>query len=156
MILRNVSALACGTLFGVGLCIAQMTNPAKVIGFLDVAGEWDPSLLLVLLSAVVVTTIGFRFVPRLARPVFDTAFERAAREKIDGRLIAGAALFGVGWGLSGYCPGPGIVAVTRLTPDAVLFVVAFLLGSWLYRIALAPARHDAETLAAPSPFSSRS
>ncbi len=135
MILRGVSALGCGLLFGAGLGISQMSNPAKVIGFLDVAGEWDPSLLFVLVSAVAVTAIAFRFVPRLPRPLFDRAFERAAPENINARLIAGASLFGIGWGLSGYCPGPGVVALARFAPDATLFVGAFLVGSWLYRFA---------------------
>ena len=138
MMLRAVSAAACGALFGAGLAVSQMANPAKVIGFLDVAGNWDPSLLVVLVSAVAVTAIAFRFVPRMRRPVFDQTFEQPARENIDVRLAGGAALFGVGWGLAGYCPGPGIVAVGRLAPDAVVFLAMFLAGSWLYRFALMP------------------
>lgn len=124
----------CGALFGLGLAISQMTSPQKVIGFLDVAGNWDPSLLLVLGGAVVVTAIAFRFVPRLKRPVFERSFEESPRGPVDRRLIAGAAIFGVGWGLAGYCPGPGIVSLARLAPDAFIFVGAFLVGSWACRL----------------------
>ena len=110
-----------------------MAYPAKVIGFLDVTGNWDASLLLVLGGAVTVTVLAFRFVPRMARPIFDKAFESPAPELIDGRLIAGAAIFGIGWGLSGYCPGPGIVSLGRFAPDAFVFVLTFLIGSAAYR-----------------------
>lgn len=134
MIVRNVSAVACGVLFGLGLAVSHMTNPAKVIGFLDIAGAWDPSLLVVLMSAVVVAFAGFRFLPRMRRPLFDTTFERPATETIDGRLVAGAVMFGAGWGLAGYCPGPGFVAFSGFVPGAALFVGTFLVGSGMYRL----------------------
>ena len=133
MIPRHLAAAGCGVLFGLGLAVSQMANPAKVIGFLDVAGRWDASLLFVLGGAVAITVAAFRFVPRLARPLFDAEFERAAPETIDASLIGGAAIFGIGWGLSGYCPGPGIVALGRFAPDAFVFVAAFLIGSAVYR-----------------------
>lgn len=132
--MRNfVTALGCGALFGLGLAISQMAIPAKVLGFLDITGNWDPSLLFVLGGAVGVTAIAFRFILRMPRPVFDTAFEEPTRGRIDGRLIGGAALFGIGWGLAGYCPGPGIVSLGRFAPDAYVFVVAFLAGSLVFR-----------------------
>ncbi len=133
MMPKYVSAVACGFIFGLGLAISQMALPAKVLGFLDVTGAWDPSLLFVLGGAVGVTAIGFRFVPRIRRPLFDDAFEAQPTEKIDRRLITGAGLFGIGWGLSGYCPGPGIVSLGRFAPDAFLFIAAFVVGSWLAR-----------------------
>ncbi len=136
---RNVSALGCGLLFGLGLAVSQMSNPAKVLGFLDVAGHWDASLLLVLISAVVVTAAAFHFVRRLPRPVFDRAFESSPPEKVNARLILGASVFGIGWGLAGYCPGPGVVALARFAPDAAVFVATFLAGSWLYRLAMSAA-----------------
>ena len=131
--LRQLSAAGCGIIFGLGLAISQMAYPAKVLGFLDVAGAWDPSLLLVLGGAVAVTAIGFRFLPRFEKPLFDSAFEQPAAEIVDARLLGGAALFGIGWGLSGYCPGPGIVSLARHAPDAFVFVATFMVGSALYR-----------------------
>ena len=132
--MKYVCTVFCGALFGLGLAISQMTSPLKVIGFLDVAGNWDPSLLLVLGGAVVVTTIAFRFVPRLKRPVFERSFEKNPAGPIDSRLVAGAAIFGIGWGLAGFCPGPGIVSLARLAPDALIFVGTFLIGSWAFRL----------------------
>lgn len=128
-------ALACGALFGIGLAISQMAIPAKVLGFLDVTGNWDPSLLFVLGGAVTVTALAFRFVLRLPKPVFDVSFESPTRGPIDTRLLGGAVLFGIGWGLGGYCPGPGIVSLGRLAPDAFVFVAAFLVGSLAFRLA---------------------
>lgn len=145
-------ALICGLLFGLGLSISQMALPAKVLGFLDVTGQWDPSLLFVLGGAVAVTAIGFRFVPRMERPLFDEEFEAHPPERIDRRLIIGAGLFGIGWGLAGYCPGPGIVSLGRLAPDAFLFVATFLVGSWFARTFLG--RHT-EKAAIPSRFARR-
>ena len=132
--MRNgVTALACGALFGLGLAVSQMAIPAKVLGFLDVAGNWDPSLLFVLGGAVAVTAIAFRFVLRQPKPLFDASFETQANTAIDARLIGGAAIFGVGWGLAGYCPGPGIVSLARFAPDAYVFVAAFVVGSLIFR-----------------------
>ncbi len=133
----RAAALACGLLFGCGLAISQMAYPAKVLGFLDVAGDWDPSLLLVMGSAVTVTTVGFRLIARRRRPLWDAEFERPPAERIDRRLLGGAAIFGVGWGLAGYCPGPGLVSLARFAPDAYAFVAAFLIGSLLYRVRVA-------------------
>lgn len=135
MMRKYVAALACGTLFGLGLAISQMALPSKVLGFLDVAGNWDPSLLLVLGGAVAVTALAFRFVLRLPKPIFDTSFEEPSRGRIDARLLGGASLFGIGWGLGGYCPGPGIVSLARFAPDAYVFVITFLVGSFAFRIA---------------------
>ncbi|GAC1413516.1 MAG: transporter [Vulcanimicrobiaceae bacterium] len=127
------SALGCGLLFGLGLAVSQMTMPGKVLGFLDVAGDWDPSLLFVLGSAVTVAAIAFRFARKMPKPIFDLSFEEPSRTRIDARLIGGTGLFGIGWGLAGYCPGPGIVSLARFAPDAFVFVATFLAGSWLYR-----------------------
>ena len=134
MIPRYVTGAGCGILFGIGLAISQMAYPAKVIGFLDVTGRWDASLLFVLGGAVAVTVIAFRFVRRLARPLFDAEFEHPGPDVIDVRLIAGAAIFGIGWGLSGYCPGPGVVSLGRFAPDAFVFVATFLIGSAGFRL----------------------
>jgi len=124
----------CGLLFGLGLVVSGMANPAKILGFLDVAGSWDPTLLVVFASAVAVTTTGFALVRRLEQPRFATEFEAAPPERIDGGILAGAAIFGVGWGLCGYCPGPAIVSLGRLAPSAFIFVAAFVIGSFACRI----------------------
>lgn len=107
---RNGVAFAAGALFAAGLGISGMTQPSKVIGFLDVAGAWDPSLLFVMGAAVAVHFVLGRIIRRRATPLWDTSFHLPTRKDIDARLVFGAAMFGIGWGLGGFCPGPGIVA----------------------------------------------
>ena len=104
-----LAAMASGALFGAGLAISGMTNRFIVLGFLDVFGTWDPTLVFVMAGAVAVTAIAFRFVLRLPRPALGDAFRLPAKKAVDLRLLAGAAIFGVGWGLAGYCPGPVLV-----------------------------------------------
>lgn len=130
---RVVSALLAGVLFGAGLAVAQMTNPRKVLDFLDVAGAWDPSLLVVLGAAVAVTTVGYRFVMRRPRPLFDDTFHLPGRRDLEPRLAAGAAIFGVGWALYGYCPGPALASLATGAREVVLFLAAMLLGMLLFR-----------------------
>lgn len=129
---RILAAFACGLLFGVGLTVSQMINPAKVLGFLDVgaipSGGWDPSLALVLLGATATTLIGYRLVFCRHRPLFAEAFMLPARRAIDVRLILGAMLFGAGWGLVGLCPGPAVAALGVDGLGAVVFVLAMLVG----------------------------
>lgn len=130
--------LALGLLFGTGLVIAGMSDPAKVLNFLDVAaipsGGWDPSLALVLLAATTVTFVGYRVVLRRTRPVFDTRFHLPSKTRIDAPVIVGPAIFGIGWGLVGLCPGPAFTALGTGRPDALLFVVAMLLGMLAARL----------------------
>jgi uncharacterized membrane protein YedE/YeeE len=131
----HAASFACGAVFGLGLAVSGMTNPRKVVGFLDITHHWDPTLVVVLLSAVVVATVGFWAIDRSGRrPAFDAAYEPAPRHRIGLRLFGGAALFGVGWGLSGYCPGPGIVSLGRGAPDALVFALFFIAGSALVRV----------------------
>ena len=114
---RMIVALLAGTLFGVGLAVSGMANPQKVIGFLDVAGKWDPALLFVIGGALLVTIPAFRLILGRPRPLLADRFALPTKSALDGRLLGGAALFGVGWGLSGLCPGPAVVAmVTGLLP----------------------------------------
>jgi len=120
-------AFGCGVLFAVGLALAGMTNPAKVIGFLDVAGRWDPSLAFVMGPALGVYALAWRFRRRSAAPFLGVAYPEPASGGIDSRLLGGAAIFGVGWGIAGYCPGPAIASVT-VTAAAPVFVVAMLAG----------------------------
>ena len=124
----NISALICGLLFGLGLAASGMTNPVKVIGFLDLFGNWDPDLLFVMGSAVLTTVISFRFVLKKDKPFFAPIFSLPTAVGLDKRLLTGASLFGIGWGLYGYCPGPAVTALGYLQPTAFLFVAAMLLG----------------------------
>ncbi len=128
---RNIAALASGLLFGLGLAVSQMVNPKKVQAFLDVTGDWDPSLALVMGGALAVTAIAFRFVLKRKGPVFGGHFTLPAVVHIDRKLLAGAAIFGAGWGLAGYCPGPALAALSRPSVEATAFVIAMLAGSLL-------------------------
>lgn len=127
-----VSAFGAGLVFGLGLWISGMAVPAKVLGFLDVTGEWDPSLLLVMAGAVGVTLVAFRLVTKRTRPLFAEAFVLPTRRDIDLPLVAGAAIFGLGWGVAGYCPGPALTALSNLTAEIFVFVAALLAGGWLH------------------------
>jgi hypothetical protein len=128
---RYLSALLAGLLFGLGLALSGMLNPLVVQGFLDVTGAWDPRLLLVLMGAVCVTALGYRWVFRRAGPLFEPRFRLPERRDVDMRLIAGAALFGIGWGLVGYCPGPAIASLVLPSADALVFVLAMGAGALL-------------------------
>jgi len=126
-----LAALASGTLFGAGLAWSGMTNPARVVGFLDVAGSWDPTLLLVMAGALCVAAPLFPIVLRRGRPLLATAFALPTRADIDSPLLAGAVVFGVGWGLAGLCPGPAIAGLVGGSPAVAAFVAAMLAGQWL-------------------------
>jgi hypothetical protein len=126
---RVIAAALCGVLFGVGLALAQMIDPNKVLAFLDLAGAWDPSLVLVMGGGAGVTAALFPVVLRRSRPRLDSRFHLPTKQRLDGRLISGAALFGIGWGLAGYCPGPALVALTLGTAEPWLFVAAMIAGS---------------------------
>ena len=131
--LRNLAALASGTVFGLGLALAQMTNPDKVLNFLDIAGRWDPSLLLVLGGAVVLGTLGFRLVLRRGAPLWDGMFHLPLQHAIDRPLLIGSALFGIGWGIAGYCPGPAIASLGFSNPEALWVLPAMVAGAALQR-----------------------
>jgi len=109
--MREIASLICGVLFGLGLAISGMINPAKVIGFLDITGAWDPSLAFVMGGAVLVTATAFRFILKRPNPVLADTFQLPTRRDFDKHLIAGAAIFGAGWGLAGLCPGPAIASL---------------------------------------------
>lgn len=126
--LSLASALAAGALFGAGLLLSGMTQPAKIVGFLD-PSRWDPSLAFVMGGAVAVYSLVFRLVRRQRRtPWFDKTFHLPTRSDLDLPLIGGAALFGVGWGLGGYCPGPGLVSAAAGSGSGLLFLSAMLVG----------------------------
>jgi hypothetical protein len=132
---RHVVALASGFLFAVGLALSGMTRPSKVLGFLDVAGDWDPSLAFVMAGAVAVYATVFSASRRMTRPVLADSFAEPAATRIDGKLLLGSIMFGVGWGLAGYCPGPALTSLGAGVAQAVYFVAAMMAGVWLVRLA---------------------
>ncbi len=121
-----------GVLFAVGLGISGMTLPQKVLAFLDFAGEWDPSLLLVMITSAGVYLLLHRWVLKRSRPVFDTAFHVPTRQDIDQPLVTGAALFGIGWGLVGFCPGPAMTALVTGQTKVLIFFVSMAVGMYVY------------------------
>jgi uncharacterized protein len=139
---------AIGLVFGLGLVIAGMSDPAKVLNFLDLAaiptGAWDPSLAFVMIGAIAVTFIGFKLVLRRSQPIFGGTFHLPSATEIDARILVGPAIFGAGWGLAGFCPGPAFTALTMGGGAAVTFVAAMLVG-------MAGARWLASRPAAPVP-----
>ncbi|MDP2601254.1 MAG: YeeE/YedE family protein [Deltaproteobacteria bacterium] len=125
-----VSALLIGALFGFGLAVSEMIDPARVIGFLDVAGRWDPTLLFVMGGALAVTLPGFPLILRRARPLLAEFFAMPTQSRLDGSLITGATIFGIGWGIAGFCPGPALAALASGSPGVAVFVVAMIAGQW--------------------------
>ncbi len=131
---KTASAFAVGLLFGLGLLVSGMADPAKVLAFLDVTGRWDLSLALVMAGAVAISAAGYRLARRRGRPVLAPRLDVPARHDLDGRLITGAALFGLGWGLVGLCPGPALTILTVAPAEAVTFVAAMVAGMLLFRL----------------------
>ena len=131
----NLSSLLAGLVFGLGLIVSGMANPAKVIGFLDVAGRWDPSLALVMAGAIAVGAIAFALARTRTASFLDAPMRLPTDKRIDRRLLAGALVFGVGWGIAGFCPGPALVAIGMGSAKAVVFVVAMLAGMGIFQIA---------------------
>lgn len=129
--MKTWMALLAGVLFGLGLSLGGMTQPAVVLGFLDVAGAWNPRLLFVMAGAVVTTAIGYRLVWREQRPWFDASFQLPAARRIDTRLVLGAAVFAIGWGIAGYCPGPALASLGAGMAPVFVLVVTMVLGWWL-------------------------
>ena len=129
-----LAAFASGALFGSGLAISRMTDRVVILGFLDLGGAFDPTLLFVMGGAVAVTAIAFRFVLRMPAPALAPGFQLPAADAIDRRLLLGAAIFGIGWGLAGFCPGPALVGLAAGLRDALLLVPAMLAGSLAWRL----------------------
>lgn len=130
---RIAIACASGLLFGLGLAMSGMTDPDKVLNFLDVAGRWDPSLALVMGAALAISIPGFAWLRRRGRSFTGMALPEPPVSHLDSRLLAGSALFGIGWGIAGYCPGPALANLAHATTEAIVFIVALLAGSALCR-----------------------
>lgn len=133
-----IPASAAGIVFGAGLALSDMVNPARVLGFLDIAGAWDPTLAFVMGGAVVASAFGFAFSRRLRSPLFGKSFFIPENRRLDSQLIGGAALFGIGWGLVGFCPGPAIAGLVYGMWQPWLFVIAMTIGMLLQRVISAP------------------
>ncbi|MBX3506695.1 MAG: YeeE/YedE family protein [Parvibaculum sp.] len=131
-----LAAFAAGAIFGLGLVISGMANPAKVLGFLDIAGNWDPTLVFVMGGAIIVAFPAFQFAKRRAQPLFAEKWSLPDRTDIDPRLLAGAALFGIGWGIAGFCPGPALAALALVPGQAAIFVLSMIAGALAYRFTL--------------------
>ena len=129
--MKSLTALVAGVVFGLGLIISGMANPAKVQNFLDVFGTWDPSLAFVMGGAIAITMPGYWFIFKRQKPFFHSVFHLPSKTDLDIRLIAGAAIFGVGWGLGGFCPGPALTALPVAATGTFVFVPAMLAGMWI-------------------------
>jgi len=130
--LLNLTSLLAGLVFGLGLIVSGMANPAKVLGFLDLAGAWDPSLVLVMAGAVAVGTLAFAVAGRRSRSLIGADMKLPSARHIDRRLVVGSTLFGMGWGIAGFCPGPGLVALGMGEGKALVFVAAMLVGMGVF------------------------
>ena len=133
--MNALMAFLAGLVFGVGLLVSGMTDPGKVIGFLDIGGSWDPSLAFVMAGAILVGFFAFALARRRAQSFLGAALELPQRRDIDRRLVAGSVVFGIGWGLAGYCPGPALVSFGSGQPKAAAFVAAMLAGMLIYTAA---------------------
>lgn len=131
---NNISALVVGTLCAVGLGISGMTRPEKVFGFLDVFGSWDASLIFVMVGAVIVHFVAFRFIVRRKSPLFSPNWHLPTKTEITFPLIGGSFLFGVGWALAGYCPGPALTSLASFQSRPIIFFVSMILGMFLFRL----------------------
>jgi uncharacterized protein len=143
-----VFSLLAGVIFGAGLTLSDMVNPARVSNFLDFAGSWDPTLMFVMAGGLAVTTLGYKFIFRRSSPLVDEKFHLPTQRQIDLPLVGGAALFGVGWGLAGICPGPALADLVTLDPKVLAFVAAMLVGmiaasTWRYRVSVMKALRQA-------------
>ena len=130
---KMLVALLSGVLFGLGLVVSGMANPAKVIGFLDITGDWDPTLAFVMGGAILAAAPAFRFILKRPRPVLAEEFDLPTKKSVDARLLGGSALFGVGWGLAGFCPGPAVTALASGLAPVFVFVAAMVAGMALYK-----------------------
>lgn len=128
--MQSLWALISGLIFGLGLVISGMANPAKVQNFLDLFGTWDPSLAFVMGGAIAVTAPGYWFILKRKTPLLSNAFHLPTRTDLDPKLLSGAAIFGVGWGLGGFCPGPAITSASLLGSGTLVFVAAMIVGMW--------------------------
>ncbi|WP_031435218.1 DUF6691 family protein [Methylomarinum vadi] len=130
---KIIIALLCGVIFGLGLSLSQMVNPNKVLAFLDISGNWDPSLAFVMMGALAVALPAFRFIQKRRQPVFEDGFHVTHKTAIDKPLLSGAAIFGIGWGMSGYCPGPAVTSLGFGSMEGLVMVAGIYAGFFAER-----------------------
>jgi uncharacterized membrane protein YedE/YeeE len=130
---NNLVALLAGVIFGLGLALSQMIEPNKVLNFLDVTGNWDPSLAFVMMGALAVSMVSFRFILKRPTPIFETSFHVSKQTVINKPLILGSAIFGIGWGMTGYCPGPAVASLGLFSVEGAVMVVAIYAGFFSQR-----------------------
>ena len=129
----NLVALLAGIIFGLGLALSQMIDPNKVLNFLDVTGNWDPSLAFVMMGALAVSMLSFRFIFKRSAPVLESGFHVSRKSIINRPLLLGAGLFGIGWGMTGYCPGPAVASLGLLSVEGIVMVAAIYAGFFSHR-----------------------
>jgi hypothetical protein len=129
--MNKIVSLFCGIIFGIGLVISEMINPAKVLGFLNLFGEWDPSLAFVMIGALIISTPLFHLFKNKEKPLFSLNFSIPKNKEIDKKLIIGSVFFGTGWGLIGLCPGPAITSIALLNTSSAIFVVSMFIGFYI-------------------------
>ncbi|MDC0436476.1 YeeE/YedE family protein [Candidatus Pelagibacter sp.] len=132
--MNRIVSLVCGIIFGIGLTISQMINPAKVLGFLNIFGDWDPSLAFVMIGALIISSPSFYLFKNNKKPIFAKSFTYSTNKELNKKLIIGSALFGAGWGLAGLCPGPAIASLVLLNVSSVIFVLAMFVGFYLAKL----------------------
>jgi len=130
---QALTALLAGVIFGLGLALSKMIDPNKVLNFLDITGNWDPSLAFVMGGALLVTSVSFKFILKRNHPVFEDKFRLPTRTDIDLKLIMGAMIFGIGWGMAGFCPGPAVASLGLAMLDPTIFVLSMIVGFWVQR-----------------------
>ena len=140
--MKALMGLICGTLFGIGLTVSQMTDPNKVLGFLDIFGDWDPTLAFVMGGALLVTWLGYQWVFKSPKPLLAEKYNLPTSKIIDRPLIIGSVLFGAGWGLSGYCPGPAVANLAINSNEAFYFIGSMLVGFVLAKLLSKKAKHE--------------
>ena len=131
--MNKLISLISGIIFGIGLVISEMVNPAKVLGFLDLFGNWDPSLAFVMIGALVISSPLFHVIKKREKPIFDAQFNYSNNKEINNKLIIGSALFGTGWGLGGLCPGPAISSIALININSITFVFAMFIGFYIVK-----------------------
>ena len=132
--MSKIISLVCGIIFGIGLTVSEMIDPAKVLGFLNIFGDWDPSLAFVMIGALIISSPFFHLFKNNKKPIFVKSFNYTTNKEINKKLIIGSSLFGAGWGLAGLCPGPAIASLALLNINSAVFVVAMFVGFYLAKL----------------------
>lgn len=139
-VMKMITPLLAGILFGLGLLLSGMTNPAKVRGFLDIFGDWQPALMAVMVAAIAIFAFAYAASNKMKQPWFHSIFHRPSLTQLDGRLFIGAALFGIGWGMVGLCPGPALLNIMTGQEDILIFILALLVGNRIAHFSVGPAK----------------